>query len=313
MKVLHVRRNVTMKILHIIGIQNKWAIALRAESLQRALLPEAKSDIISFNDIRERNKNMFGKWDFIHIHGLQIIPLIPDYVEKISVPWGFEVISERSMKHAENMCGITKKAKVCFCKNNQLITAIRPFVNVEPVYIPNGVNMELFHPRTYRIGWVGNKRDKKHLAYKGVPLIRKATAILNVELDGILHFDFVMDSGSYPTVLPQTALVPYYQSLDVLVCASEAEGCSNVVNEALACGIPVVSVRVGIANKLKSDGANIVLADRDAKDIARAIKQVFDNVIRSQRCMNKYRWGSSKVKSVYIEAYTQAIKRGVKR
>jgi len=303
-----------MKVLHIIGIQNGWAIALRANALKRAMLPDVKSDIISFDDVRENRVDISTKkWDFVHIHGLQIIPLMPDYVKRISVPWGFEVISNRSMKHAENTCSITKKANVCFCKNNQLVKSILPFVNIEPLYVPNGVDINLFRPKTYRIGWVGNKRSEKHLAYKGVPFIREATVILNMELNGLLSFDFVMDSGNYPDVLPQTALVPYYQSLDVLVCASEAEGCSNVVNEALACGVPVVSVRVGIANKLKSDGANIVLADRNAKDIARAIKQIFDNVIRSQQCMNKYKWISSKVKGIYIEAYAQAIKGGVKR
>ena len=301
-----------MNVLHIIGIQNGWAIALRANALKKAMSPEVKSDIISFDDVREERVDISTKkWDFIHIHGLQIIPAIQNYVKTISVPWGFEVISERSMKHAESMLNITKKADVCFCKNNQLITAIRPFVSVEPIYVPNGVDTDLFRSKIYRVGWVGNKRSDKHLTYKGVPFIQEAVDLLNMELNGLLHFDFVMDSGSYPDVLPQKELVPYYQSLDVLVCASKAEGCSNVVNEALTCGIPVVSVRVGIVNKLESDGANIVLADRNAKDIARAIKQIFDNVIRSLQCMNKYKWGAGKVKGAYVESYRQAIKRGI--
>jgi hypothetical protein len=41
-------------------------------------------------------------------------------------------------------------------------------------------------------------------------------------------------------------MADYYGEIDVLVCASEIEGTPNPVLEAMACGVPVVSTRVGI-------------------------------------------------------------------
>lgn len=295
-----------MRVCHIVGMLNGWAIQNRARALERALLPDVAGTTRCYRDIAAIGLTHYA---FLHVHGLQLVPLIKSQLVDCSVPWGFEVISERSLKFAEPNRELLGRASACFCKNPGLAEAIRPHINVKPVYVPNGVDTALFRPRPIRVGWVGNKRDAQHLAYKGVPLIQKAIDILNEEFSGVISFEFAPDPSHYPDlVLPQAELVPYYQSLDVLVCASQAEGCSNVINEALACGVPVVSTRVGIAERLAAQKTGLLIADRRPDAIAEAIARVFAPVIeRRQVMMEEYGWRSPAIRGIYLAAYQRAV------
>jgi len=295
-----------MRVCHIVGMLNGWAIQNRARALELALLPDVAGTTRCYRDIAAIDLTHYA---FLHVHGLQIIPLIRGQLTDCSVPWGFEVISERSLKFAEPNHELIARASACFCKNPGLAGAIRPYINVEPVYVPNGVDTSLFRPRPLRVGWVGNKRDATHLAYKGVPLIQQAVDLLNEQFSEIVSFQFVADPSHYPDlVLPQSELVPYYQSLDVLVCASQAEGCSNVVNEALACGIPVVSTRVGIAEELAAQNTGLIVAERTGKGIARGIREILAPVIeRRQLMMDEYDWRVAAIRGIYLAAYQKTV------
>ena len=295
-----------IRVLHIVGIQNGWAICLRAEALRRAMADEVQAEIASFERWRDGSPPDLTAFDFVHVHGLQIVPLIQRALGGCPAPWGFEVISERSMKHAEAMQHLTRRASVCFAKNPRLADEIRPYISCPVVYVPNGVNTRLFRPRTCRVGWVGNKRDGRHLAYKGVPLIQEAIERLNGELAVLIALTFTPDPSQYPEVLPQAQLVPYYQSLDALVCGSVAEGSSNVVNEALACGVPVVSTRVGMAPELADDGARLAVVERSAEGIVAGLRNVLRDVIATRRCMLSYDWVSPRIAGTYLAAYHAA-------
>jgi glycosyltransferase involved in cell wall biosynthesis len=61
-----------------------------------------------------------------------------------------------------------------------------------------------------------------------------------------------------------------YNSLDVLVSASESEGFANVVGEAMACGIPCVVTNVGDAAAVVGD-TGVVVGSRTAAALARAM------------------------------------------
>jgi glycosyltransferase involved in cell wall biosynthesis len=61
-------------------------------------------------------------------------------------------------------------------------------------------------------------------------------------------------------------IVDYYQSLDLYLITSRTEGGPKSLLEALACGIPVVSTRVGMSSDIIKDGINGFLSDIENVD-----------------------------------------------
>jgi glycosyltransferase involved in cell wall biosynthesis len=69
-------------------------------------------------------------------------------------------------------------------------------------------------------------------------------------------------------------LAAIYRRSRVVVCASTCEGGPRFTVEAMACGTPVVSTRVGVMNELLRDGENGRFAGFDAASLADALSSV---------------------------------------
>jgi glycosyltransferase involved in cell wall biosynthesis len=72
-------------------------------------------------------------------------------------------------------------------------------------------------------------------------------------------------------------MLEFYHSLDVYVCASRSEGTPNPCLEAAACGLPVVTTRVGNMPELIRDGENGYFVERDVADIAEKLRRLRDD------------------------------------
>jgi glycosyltransferase involved in cell wall biosynthesis len=182
---------------------------------------------------------------------------------------GYGVLaSHRSAKRA---CGIIVKSK-------NLRDALPSSVSTSKIrIIPNGVNLDLFKPLARdscraRLGW---ENDRLHVLFPtncgGDPRKRLNLAIAAVE---------VANRSGIKAELHQLQKVPHHEvplwlnASDVVLLTSLHEGSPNIIKEALACDLPVVSVDVGDVQERIQGIEGCHLALPDPQDLAARLSMV---------------------------------------
>jgi asparagine synthase (glutamine-hydrolysing) len=167
------------------------------------------------------------------------------------------------------------RARALICKSGELRRALW-WRRDRAVVIPNGVDLDLFSPgpqETARkqLNWelcppiviLNVRNDPKN---KGLDL---ATAAMKIVLSRIPEAQLRIIENVEPDLMPL-----YYRAADALLCVSRAEGSPNVVKEALACNLPVVSAPVGDVPERLAGVHPSAVVPRDPKALAYALVQV---------------------------------------
>jgi len=188
--------------------------------------------------------------------------------------------------------GRTHRAVVALTgEEARLLTEVYGRVRPPVTVIPNGVDIERFSPgdaaaRAAVRGELGIADDATVAVFighefdrKGVPLaieaLRTAPTVVLLVVGGTA--DMIRRAGAQSRRAGVAARVvfageradpvPLLRAADVLVLPSAYEANALVVLEALACGVPVISTRVGFAPDIVVDGENGFLVEREAAPI----------------------------------------------
>jgi len=138
--------------------------------------------------------------------------------------------------------------------------------------------------------WAGNTSKNNHGDIKGYSDIIFPTFSKLKDLKLLTQSrDMQIDNSAMPS---------FYNQGSVLICASKSEGGPMPVLEALACGIPVLSTKVGWSKYLIKDGYNGFLFERNIEDLINKINIIkklnFENL--SNNCINsvkEYSWNKT--------------------
>ena len=150
------------------------------------------------------------------------------------------------------------------------------------IYQPQAV------PKQYDVLFVGRLASNKGILHLLEAVERVAqthpTVTLAIRGSGALRAEIearAQARGLNVTFLPRVAhtrdMAQVYSRARLLVCASTVEGNPRVTIEAMACGVPVISTRVGIMPQVIDDGENGYLVDNNPDAIARAIRRLLDD------------------------------------
>src|SRR6266568_4663771 len=176
---------------------------------------------------------------------------------------------------------VARRADACIVVSAHMRDFVPPSVRVH--VIPSGLDLSLFRPipRDEARRHLGASPETRMVLFAGEPALpRKRYGLARAAVD-ILN-------RSLPTELivawgaPHTEIPYFMNACDALVLTSMQEGSPNVVKEALACNLPVVSVPVGdVALRLRGVEGCELCADDRPETIAAALERVLRRGQRS--------------------------------
>jgi glycosyltransferase involved in cell wall biosynthesis len=166
---------------------------------------------------------------------------------------------------------VARTVDAVIVKSAEMAEVVKP---VKAHIIPNGVDLQTFRPldpqeaRT-ALGWAAGKRyilfpSRPADPNKGFPLARAAVAHASAQVDEPL--ELVALWGVAPD---RVAL--FMNACDVMVLTSYHEGSPNVVKEAMACNLPIVSVPVGDVPERLAGIAGCRICPRDPAPLGAAL------------------------------------------
>jgi teichuronic acid biosynthesis glycosyltransferase TuaC len=140
--------------------------------------------------------------------------------------------------------------------------------------IPAGIDMDMFKPlpREEARKKLSLHGDKKLVLWAGQPdrpekrfdIVKESVALAQ-EKDPMI--ELVTATGKPHNVIPL-----YMNACDALLLVSNAEGSPNVIKEAMACNLPVVSVPVGDVPEIIGNTEGCYLCSQDPSDVAEKLQ-----------------------------------------
>jgi teichuronic acid biosynthesis glycosyltransferase TuaC len=168
------------------------------------------------------------------------------------------------------------------------------------VVIPSAVDTGIFYPRPRdearaELGWGSLERVVLFNA-GGNPAVKRldlAQAAVDCarRMCGDIRF-VVLNGDVSPEIIPVMM-----NAADCLLLTSDSEGSPTVVQEALACSLPVVSVDVGDVSQRLEGVCPSRIVDRNPEDLGRAVTEILTCARRSN--------GGSKIRNVSCSTVAQ--------
>jgi len=177
--------------------------------------------------------------------------------------------------------------------------------------IPHEVDFEVFHPterqRARRV--LGLDANKKYLLFAASPRV------------GVKRFPLAKAVGDHlaaqdPSVEllvickeTQERLALYMSACDALIFPSYQEGSPNIVKQAMACNLPIVSTDVGDVRQLISSTKDCYVCNPSVPEFTARIREILVNRKRTDGRERVRHLESSAVAQKVIEVYEEVLRR----
>ena len=204
------------------------------------------------------------------------------------------------------------RAAACVVRSQGMLSRLLlPWVRKRAHIVTSGVDLELFRPgdrsaaRT-RLGWEQNHpvvlfvcADPELPAVKQPQLARAAVESVKKTMPDV---ELRIVAGK-----PQAELPDYYNASDLLLLTSANEGSPNVVKEAMACNLPVISTPVGDVPNLLAGAHNCHVCGADPDEMSASIVQVLRSGERSSSREKMQEYSLDKTAATILEIYREVF------
>lgn len=259
-----VRPGVRPRVLILCDVPN-WAWARKAAALKQHLSDRFEIEIVygqNANVGHMAGRDLYHTFECIQIGAIPPgWPIVTGITAHVWRKWENERGAGTVKGWADRCLG--------FHANSRLLEReLAEYLGRPVYYVPNGVD-EAFWTRTrerVRTGRLIVGSVARPNVRKGAEMIERACRLVGAEFRAI--------SRRSHDALPADAVRDFYQDLDVLAIASDMDGTPNPALEAAACGVPIVSNRIGNMPEFIDHGRNGLLIERTVEGLTAAFGQL---------------------------------------
>lgn len=174
---------------------------------------------------------------------------------------------------------ILKKANTAITLNRQMDEIVKKYTKYTNI-IPCSVNTNLFIPST--TPKTTNPQEELHIIFpsdrnrkvKNYPLFEQTISVLKNKYGIKCHTSEIKN-------MSRAEVAQLYQNANLMIMTSISEGSPQVVKEAMACNLPVISTNVGDVSQLLENVKNSAVSTKmEAEELARLAFQAMNNQIQ---------------------------------
>jgi glycosyltransferase involved in cell wall biosynthesis/GT2 family glycosyltransferase len=266
------------RILFVVDTPH-WAHDFKTENLKRVLGNEYEIRKCYQNDLTEED---IDRADLILVYywlQLERLPHLTPAFRRNRKRLLVGVTGDWELEEGRREAGLAflrEFASAVFVINLFLYRDYQRVLEMPLFYTPNGVDTAFYHPPAIkepispvRVGWAGSltNREAGYRGYREL-IVPAVAAVEGMEL---------VTAAREEEWRGPAEMRNFYQSLDIYINASRTEGAPNPCLEAAACGVPLLTTRVGNMPELLRDGVNGFFIERDVEDLKQKLCLLRDN------------------------------------
>ncbi|MFX0200706.1 MAG: glycosyltransferase [Candidatus Hodarchaeota archaeon] len=261
-----------------------------------------------------------GGYDLIHAHyGLSAIPARVQWKLPLIISFcGDDILgSPKKNGHPTKLslfiCLISRilarQSAGVIVKSKEMLKKVPDSCSTK--IIPNGVDFDLFKPipKQKARSQLGLESTKNYILFANDPKIIVKRFQLAKKAVDILCNDFKKCELLTIFGKRREEVCLYMNASDCLVLTSFHEGSPNVIKEAMACNLPIVSVDVGDVKEIINGTENCYISKGDPLEIAQSVTKILSNGGRSNGRQHISSLEISKVAQKVIQHYEAILEK----
>jgi teichuronic acid biosynthesis glycosyltransferase TuaC len=244
----------------------------------------------------------FNRYDIIHIHyGLSGVFLLFNFFTKTPVVVTFHGgdIQKERKRPVQNFISkrLAKRSALCIVLNDRMEAAVKDLCK-KTLKAPCGIDTDTFMPVSVpeeRNGYTVVFPGSSHIAVKNYPLFEKVIIEARRKINEPVEIIEIKN-------MTRPEVASALNKADCLMMSSFSEGSPQIIKEAMACDLPIVSTKVGDVEDLIKGADNCYTAEESTPECL--LEQLLKVLNSGRRSLN----GRQKIFEMGLDSRSVALK-----